>query len=321
MLLLQTVLALVLLAALLLQVSPTQILVTLAGAAPSWLLLSLGLFVLADVLRALRFTVLLTVPIPARRLFPVVIVQGLANVILPARLGEVSYLYLLRSRDRVPVADSLSSLVLARLADVWALLFLLLLTIVLAPFTFPPAVAASAAIIGALAGGASALILVLARHRKATSRRLAWLLAPWLDRCDWLGRFQSRLDDVLQSLAVACSPRAVGLAFAFSLSIWSSASLVPYCLFRAIGVVLPLEQMLYAAVFIQFLAFLPVHFLGGLGTLDVSWAAFLMLFGLPQEQAIVSALTTHVVFYAYVGVESLGGILALLWMRPRAEGP
>jgi len=316
-LLLQAAVAVALLAALLFQVSPAQVFVTLASAAPSWLLLGLGLFVLADVLRALRFAVLLTVPIPARRLLPVVIVQGLANVILPARLGELSYLYLLRSRDQVSVSDSLPSLVLARLADVWALLLLLLLAVAFAPASTPPIVVPLAAIVGVLVGGASGFVLVLAWHREGTSRRMARLLAPWLDHHGWLQRIHGRVDDALRGLKVARSPRAVMVAFVFSLSIWLLASLVPYCLFRAVGVSLPLAQVLYAAVLVQFFAFVPVHVLGGLGTLNVSWAGFLVLFGLSQERAIVSALATHSVFYVFIGLEGLGAILALLWMRPR----
>jgi len=85
-----------LLALLLSHVEMSDLVATLKSIEPGYVLLGLGAYASCYLFRALRFYVLLNREVRVADLFAIVCVHNMVNDILPARSGELSYIYLLK---------------------------------------------------------------------------------------------------------------------------------------------------------------------------------------------------------------------------------
>jgi uncharacterized protein (TIRG00374 family) len=87
-------------------------------ASPIHLLCAFVIYVLVNVVRALRFRVLLSQPgLPLKFLFPITLYHNFLVRTLPFRTGEISYVALLRRYYKISITKSLSSLLGARLFE------------------------------------------------------------------------------------------------------------------------------------------------------------------------------------------------------------
>ncbi len=84
-----------------------------------WLIPGIGAYFIAVLVRAVRWHFLLrpNKSIPAPQLFPIVVIGYMGNNIYPARIGELVRAYVLRRKHGVPIAFTLSTVLLERLMD------------------------------------------------------------------------------------------------------------------------------------------------------------------------------------------------------------
>ena len=105
----------VLIAILLSQIQIADIIVTIAKIDIPYLIAGFILYTCSYLFRALRFYALLHGRIGLRDLFSIVCIHNMMNNLLPARTGELSYIYLVR--HRIAVSDGIASLMIARVFD------------------------------------------------------------------------------------------------------------------------------------------------------------------------------------------------------------
>jgi hypothetical protein len=176
-------------------VEASRILDTAQNASPGPFLAFLGLFATGVAARTTRFWILLGRTLPFRAVLGITLVRNLLVDLLPARLGELSYVYLVTTRGKRPLEDGVATLAIAFLLDLVALspLVLAALLIVGGGTLVPASIAWTAG--GALAG--SGIVAVLAAG--PMSRRLG----------DWLGRTGT----ARWTGAMAARLRALGTSF------------------------------------------------------------------------------------------------------------
>lgn len=107
----------------------------MAGAHASWLAPILAVLVVGQLLRALRWWLLVR-PIKAvtpARLAPIAFAGFMAINLFPLRAGEAARPLLLRSREDVPIAAGLGTVLAERVADVISLLLLFIVSLALLP--------------------------------------------------------------------------------------------------------------------------------------------------------------------------------------------
>jgi len=107
----------VLLAILLSQVSIADVIATLVSINPLYLVAGFFLYACSYVFRALRFRILLSGEVGMRDLFKVVCVHNMMNNLLPARTGELSYIYLINNVHGRNIGEGIATLVIARVFD------------------------------------------------------------------------------------------------------------------------------------------------------------------------------------------------------------
>ena len=99
------------------QIDPQDVIAALTGAELSWLLFGGVFYLLTNLLRAWRFGVLLRMSglIPPLRLLPEMFALSFLNNVLPSRTGELSFPYFLHRRHGVPIGESATTLLIARI--------------------------------------------------------------------------------------------------------------------------------------------------------------------------------------------------------------
>ena len=279
------------------QIDPSQIVTTARGMTPSFLLAFLTLLLTGVIARALRFWVLLARSAPLRLLSGIVMARNLFVDLLPARLGELSYVYLLTKRTGRPVEDGFASLMLALAFDVVALSPLLLLAVLVV--TGDETLAGPGFAVAAIGVG----ILAYAGARLAGPIGLR--IAVWLgteDPTRWRGRATALIRKTALALADAWT-RRIGLPV---LAISVVVRLAKFGSYYFLGV-----------VSVELAAALPIHGIAGFGTFEAAWAISFTQLGFSPEDAIISGILVHAV--SQVVEYSLGTCALLYLMRPTAE--
>jgi len=292
--------------------SPKQILSTLKNASPPWVLAGFVFFALADVLRTLRFTYFLHPPPSFKRLFPTVIMQGILNTLLPARLGEVAYLYLLKQTNGIVITSGLSSLLLARIGDTLAIALLFFVSALFLKENDSLVMQFVARPLGGLAILCALAIYSLIVYRERALDFLHRILSRVgllkFTRCQ---EILAQVETVLSGLQILKSGQTILLTFLISLGTWSCIYLAFYCLsVRAVNLPLNPWQSFRVASILQIIALLPIHLFGGLGTMDIPVVFLFKQYGIAQAVAISAGLASRAIFYGYTFLWTACGLFA-----------
>lgn len=251
---------------------------------------------------------------------PLVLVTAARNFLvdlLPARVGSLSYVYLLTRRFGVPLEPVLSSFVITFFYDLFAMT-LLVGTAVALELGRGEGGVALAVLAAALGAVVVVVFLRLAPGLRFSAERLRRFergrgvavrleeLARELDSAEHRGQ-------ALPLLAVSFVIRLLKFAAYWSL---------------LLGVVrehdltaaeLPFWRVFLGIAGAELSATLPIHGIAGIGTYETAWAMGFRELGVPARVAILSGFATHLLSQLYdysVGLVALAVVLA--WSRGRS---
>ncbi len=275
---------------------------------------------LRTVLQTLRYQLILrssesTVP-GFFHLFLVTTSRNMFIDMLPSRLGELSYVAMLRQGYQVPVAAGLSSLALAFLFDLAALGVLIAAIIFYQLFTVEVQwwlLGSALLVLAAFLTGAALLFPGLSGFIRLSRRAIA----------DWRWRTGKKLAEkgfsFLEELSLALrNARQAGIAgrvMIYSLGVRAAKYLGLYCLFYGIvGVNFPEVQRGFATSLMALLsaeagASLPLPTFMGFGSYESGGMLTMIALGATREASLLIMLSLHLLTQA---VDYLMGGLALL---------
>lgn len=278
--------------------------------------LSLNLF------RALRFRVLLDKDdTPWRLLIPITLYHNFLVRALPFKLGELSYIALLRSRLNYTMEEGLSSLFGARILE----LLIIMLVFASGVLTSAEALAQQrdhlmliivatffVCVLGLYFGGgllrASAGLLLpgIRRLLRGRSGLVGALESGWLQLADELDRVrQPRL--FLSALLISCFT-------------YSSSFLTNYVLLRALGIQVDFPAMIAIISIGMFASAFPLN-VSGFGVVEVAWRFGLVQFaGWNESEATAIGFLLHGFQLFAAALYGLVGYL-FIHLSPRAAQP
>ena len=247
------------------------------------------------------------------RLFLVVLVRSLCVDLLPARTGELVYLYLLRAKLRVELGAATASFALAFLFDIIALAPLLVVALLFVgvglPFSWW----------GAL--GASVFLLVLSAVLIALlPLGLRWAFAIGSGGLMGHGRWRQRVRRFLASThrqVLRARRQGVYLpVFLWSLAVRVLKYVALYVLLLALlkpqGFTmagLPFQEVFLGLCAAEMAASLPFSGIAGFGAYEGAWALVFLMLGYDAEVAKTAGVSHHLLTQIYgYGL----GLLALL---------
>ncbi|MBI4439877.1 flippase-like domain-containing protein [Candidatus Woesearchaeota archaeon] len=286
------VVSIALLAYLLSQIDMGSFVQVLKSASIPLAALSFLFYGLCQIIRALRFRLLIGKRIGIVNMIRISFIHNLANNLLPAKAGELSYVYLIK-KSGLRFTFSISSLIVARVFDLVALSLLLILSLLFAsiPFALPGSVLTAAFLVFILG---IALVFMLLFFTKRISPILRRLCPK---------KFLGHLDDTLQIME---SHRGnIPSITSHSVLIWVLHLSSFYFLAASLGAGISFWQAIFISVFYVFLPVLPFHGIAGFGTSEAYWTIMLVLFSMPRESAIALSFALHslnVLFYVILGV-------------------
>jgi uncharacterized protein (TIRG00374 family) len=255
-----------------------------------WLGPAIAVFFVGVWIRAFRWGLLLrpVAVIPARRLFPVLVLGFAANNVLPVRAGELVRAQELYRREGVSRSAILATIVVERVFDGLTLLLLLGMVALLTPLAdwFSYVLRAGAVVfLGLLA---SIVLLALGGDRSLLAAR--WLLTRLPKRIG--ARLEAVVQLFLDGLAGVRRPSLLGLVAATSLAAWVVESGVYLLVFGAFGLDLPAYVALLVTSTANLAITLPSS-QGGIGPFEFFAAQTLIAFGVPDDTATAYAFVAH----------------------------
>ncbi len=250
--------------------------------------LAAGFLLLTSVARAWRWRHLLRdAPVSFRHRLTSTLIGFAGNNVLPGRLGEPLRCWAIsRLSGRVGFWQAAGSIVLERIFDLAAAIFLLVLFLCLAPFP-PQAAVRDAAFLGRLEEQAllvgGLLVVVLIALAIFASRRL--------DGTRWYARIAGFLASLQKGFAGLRSLRALAAATFFTIVLWTSMVLFELVMLHAFGFTeLGWQHAIGLLVVLSFAIALP-QAPAGVGVVQLATETTLTgLYGMPPAHAKAFAI-------------------------------
>lgn len=296
---------------------PRAAIASLRNLSPLPLVLGLVAYVLCYVCRAIRFRMLLPgVDVPLGKTTAIVAVHNLLNMLLPARTGELSYVYLAQNKLGAKLSQGAASLVVARLYDLVGIAAFFLTAFVLTRHDdgHETQIAIGAVL---LLGGSLLALAALGPIVGAT--------VSFLRRFDWFREgFPARLLLKLESLGseLAASKRRGQFLplFLVTQAQWLFTFLTCFGILRACEGAhdFPFIASIVGSTGLSLALILPINPVGNVGTFQAGWILGYTLVGLDKQTATASAIAAHLAILLYASLLAAWGYLALRESSPRS---
>lgn len=306
------IITVILVSTLLSQIQIADVITTLVSIDPLYLIVGFVLYICSYFLRALRFHILLNGEVGIWDLFNIVCVHNMVNSILPARTGELSYIYLLKKLHNKNTGEGIATLFVVRVFDfisISSLFFISILMMHNLPEIIMKAVWVIAGFmilivifsITLLYSGESFLNIVRRFFRKFN-----------LDKKYFADYLLRKGKEVVENFKkIKNNGKIIEIAIV-SIAIWLSAYSLAYMLLTGMKIPLNFFQVLLASTFSLFTTVLPIQGIGGFGTYEGGWTIGFIAMGLTKEVAISSGFAYHIIIIAYFVIL---GLIATVYIK------
>lgn len=277
----------------------------------SLLIIGFLCYALGFYLRAIRFRLLLPPEKSVKHLFPIVLVHYTALNIIPARLGELSYIYLLKKVNGISTGCSVSNLLMARVFDHITLSLLFLVSWPFIDLSSQWLKTLSLLVSGFLIVTFALLMGILAYKEKC----IAWIKIL-VTKFGWantaiIRRIIHEMEEVAVALKGIQVKKNAAKVFGMSVLIWMSIWGSNYALLLAFQVDFTYIEVILASTCIILLRVLPLQVMGGLGIHETTWVFIAVALGIPKNIAITAAFGSHILSITYLLIFGIYGVLRL----------
>lgn len=297
---------LVLLGVILSQMDYRVVVLFLKRASLPLIILSFVTYTLTYFLRAIRWRILLGLPIPTTSLFHIVCLHTLANNLFPFRTGELTLPYFLDRFHQVKLPSSFSSLFLARVSDMLALGCLFLTGFIAVGFPSERAMILAV----------PALMVLLFFFPKLMVK-----LLPLLKKLTRFHLQESKSIETIETFSQEIQEQWKGkrmmVVNLLSLAIWGVKFLAFYILamemIRPLGYPLNYWKVVVGTSASELTTVLPIHSIGGVGTYEAGWTGAFILMGMAKGEAVATAFLFHMTLLLFSVMLGLPAYLMIPW--------
>lgn len=267
--------------------------------------------------RALRYRILLGGEIAFLPLLLVTAARNFLVDLLPARVGSLSYVYLLTRRLGARLEPVLSSFLLSFTYDLLAMALLIAVALLLELGRFEGA-GTLAALLAIFAAGSVAAFVSLAPGLRLLGRAVERFSGP---------ARAARIEATAAEIARAGGPGRIAAILGLSVAIRGIKFAAYWLLLLAVlhergveSAALPFWRVFLGIAGAELSATLPVHGIAGFGTYETAWTLGFTRLGLDRETAILSGFATHLLSQVYDYSLGLVALAVMLAWRPGGGG-
>jgi uncharacterized protein (TIRG00374 family) len=290
------VLALAIIAWLLSQISLTDVTGLLSNLSYAWLAVGLACYFGTNVCRAFRLRILL--PNQATHLpdlVSITIAQSMFNNILPARVGELSLVYLLHKYEGVPLSSATVALILARVFDLVAVAAIFVVAALATQGDLPKQASTVIRIVSVAMVLTVALLVSAVRLGNRGLRLIQRILERFeLDQHPIAEFGLAKMLQVMQAFEAIQTPKRYLHVFVWSLLVWFGIFAWFYAFLKSTGVQVAVTSLIVGSTFAVLSKSIPFISIGGLGAHEAGWTAGFMLVGLDKTTAIASGFAVNI---------------------------
>ena len=252
------------------------------------------LYFLGYLFRIIRFKIILNKQVPFLQLFKIVALHNFFTQVLPARSGEISFIYMLKKRG-FSWSESTASLFLVRFFDLLAVGIIFLFGLLFIQLN------------GSIKNIYWGLVLffliftILFLIYFKLNRKLIGFFIKFLHlvriRGEKIIKFIEEANEEVYNFLK--KPKKFILSLFLSLVLWITLFILPYYVISLFGINIGFFTALVALSLTLLLALVPIQSFLNLGTYEGIWALVFMLVGVDKELAITSGISFHFVFIFY----------------------
>ena len=266
---------------------------------PGWALLGSAGYLLAILARAFRYKWLIhsrNISIPD--LFRISVLYHLSLMVLPSKLGELSYPYFLNRLSGMAMTEGLASLIASRIYDFITILIIFFVASIgfQGLFEVHPL---WLALLSALSIALTFLAFfymsgLLKGFSKALGKVSKWVNADRHKTFQWV---QGKTNDIAQDFDAIQAKRTYLPVTLASLASWGFSYWMFYAYLRGFGISTSMLNVVFASTIAIIANVLPISGLGNWGILEAGWAAGFMLVGLSKVDAIATGFGVHIALF------------------------
>ena len=308
------IITLALVAILLSQIEVADVVNMLTSIEPVYLVVGFGLYVLSYFFRTLRFHILLNKHVGIKDLFNIVCVHNMASSILPARIGEISYIYLIKKKHNIPTGEGIASLVVVRLFD-FITISLIFFISALFVRDLPEVINKAIWIIAGVAIFMVLILIALVSFGNPSMGVVTKIINRiGVGRIEMIKYLLQKTNETVQSFKVVNSKQVIWI-FIFSMLIWVCNYSMGYILIKEMGFRIPIFNILIGFTFSVFASILPIRGIGGFGTSEGVWTIVFMSLGVSKQLSIASGFGYHILVTIYYLIIGCYGMMRLKYVK------
>lgn len=270
----------------------TDIFTSLSTANYFWILPAIAVYFVGFWFKVVRWAYIMKPikPIPSKRLFSLTVIGYAANNLLPFRVGELVRAYLIGEKENVSKSAAIGTIVVERIFDGLALIFLVVAVSVFTPMADwlkQVTIVATLLFLGVLA-----MFIFLAASPNWTQRILDWIACCMPRR--WGDRLRGIALSFISGIKILHSPYRLLVVFGYSLLLWAIEAAMSWILGFSFNLSQPYPVFLIGTATANLGTVLPAT-QGGIGPFEYFYKQTLVLFGTPDSLATTFAVMLHVV--------------------------
>ncbi len=269
-------------------------------------------YLVSNFFKMLRFRVMLRDRrIPLFDLYAITSYHNFFNQIMPARTGELTFVYYLKKIGKSDISRGLHILVVTRIFDfiVISAFFICSIIIFFGRETSMILVAAGAAFLAL-----STVMLFNLKWLVIWSGRLLHLVSARtpLGESALVKKILGKIDVVVEEFASFRAGRFVPMLAATSMLTWVALYLLFYFSIRSFGIDIGLVQSVAGSTGGVLTNVLPINSFGSFGTLEAGWTGGFILVGMNEHDAIFTGFGYHLISFA---ASAIAALLCAVWMK------
>jgi len=266
---------------------------------PFWAVWGSVGYSLAILFRALRFKWLIhSKDISLSELFRITAYYHLSLMVLPSKLGELSYPFFLNKIAGMNMTEGLASLIASRVYDFFIILMIFLFTLIGFQSFFKNNLCLILLLVCLLIG----LIFLAFFYMSSFFRWLSNVLGKvskgttsrYAKSFLWVQRKMNEMAEDFYAIKARKSYLSVSLA---SLVSWGMIFWTFYAFLRGFGIEISFLKMFFGSTVGVIANALPVSGIGNWGTLEAGWTAGFLMVGLSKEKAIATGFGVHIAIF------------------------
>lgn len=273
---------------------------------PFWAGLGSITYLLATLFRALRFKWLIySRGISLLDLFRITSFYHLSLMVLPSKLGELSYPYFLNKISEMNVTEGLASLIASRVYDFFIMMMILLFVTIGFQDLFKGnpflLILLITFLIGFIIFAFFYMSSFLSRLSNILGKISNWTGARNVKFVLWVQRKMSEMAEDFYAIKARKTYFPVSLT---SLASWVMIFWTFYAYMKGFGIEISFTKMILGSTVGIIANALPISGIGNWGTLEAGWAVGFLMVGLSKEKAIATGFGVHILIFIVCAVIS-----------------